>query len=282
MGLVGMPIAFHMKKDKEGEMKSNLTNGILVAAFLFSLMTLSGCSVIGYGIGTAIDNSKENYRNTEKWELDEAKKGRKIRMTLEDGEVINGKYKGLDSLDYLEYSTKCNNGDNQSMEGEDFPCPDDSITIVTATNDSVSGRLLGYDINYTLDREEDNTSDIYQKSDLYRVSIKSTQDTMPRYLLLTGIKSFATQDSNPIDGGLLQETVASENLPLRSAINVRVKWDEHQFPVDQVDKIEIDSAHNTKYLLMVVGLAIDGFCIAMAIALSQMEIGLGSGGGGSW
>ena len=258
-------------------MKKLFVTFLLKGIMIIIVVSLSGCSLMGYGIGSMIDGAKEDYRSTEKWELDEAKRGRKIKLAMKNGEIVKGKYRGLDSLDYDKYSLSCENI-NQIDGSESIPCPQDSVTIITTANDSVSGKFLGYDIAYSINRKKDSILNIYRKPEIYQISLTNDQDTLPRDILITSIASVATKNNNLIGGGLLREKASSENLPLRSAIKVRIKWDEHQVPVEQVESIGIDSAHHTKYYLMAIGLVIDGCCIALAVALSQMQIGLGSGG----
>ena len=263
-------------------MKEKMIQSLSILAGIFILINVSGCSMIGYGIGTAIDNSKEDYRTKEKWDTGTAKKGRKVRVTLQNGNVIKGRYRGLDNLDYSDYTKRCNDFRQQSSETATYPCPGDVLTIVTATDDSIVGKFLGYDINYRLDENDSSAFEVLNQPDLYRLTLTVTDDSSPSDLLLSGVKSLSIGNGESIQSDLLKDAAEDQKLPLRSAINVRIKWDKQQFPVDDIKSFEIDSAHNTRYYLLAVGLVLDAGMIALGIALSQMDIGLGGGRGGEY
>ena len=77
---------------------SNKIRSASTALLLTLTSYMSGCSVVGLGVGTAIDSSKPDYRMVEGEQILSIKPGTKTTLHLESGSLENGKFAGYATM----------------------------------------------------------------------------------------------------------------------------------------------------------------------------------------
>ena len=79
-----------------------ITGALFVLAFL--LFRLSGCSLIGLGIGALSDANTPDYTTIPGWEEGNIEPGTEIDILLNNGEQVSGTYIGLEHVLEEEYA----------------------------------------------------------------------------------------------------------------------------------------------------------------------------------
>jgi hypothetical protein len=71
---------------------SNKIKLVAMAVFISLANCMCGCSVVGLGVGAAIDNKQPEYRKMETHQFQSIEPGKEIVLHLEDGSLRSGKY----------------------------------------------------------------------------------------------------------------------------------------------------------------------------------------------
>ncbi len=121
----------------------NLILFLIGISFLFS-----GCSIIGLGIGAAVDASKPKTVSIDPNEVNKIKNNSEITVHKKDGAHISGKFTGSSQLSPKEYveEYKKFKKKNSIKSLEFFPDLGDSLTIIYKdTHIELHGFFIGFD-----------------------------------------------------------------------------------------------------------------------------------------
>jgi len=216
----------------------------LLLPLLFLVFSSSGCSLIGFAVGAAHDNSSQPaYEHKDMAELGS---GDKIRILRRKSAAIEGIYKRLEPLDSSTYAARYAEFLNR---------------IPTTINPPNYGDTL-------FSTSED-------KGNLYVFRGYNTRgwdiEKLPTHARGTIIsRSFSLlkrQDGIPIDYDALQQMAAKGLLPLNESIVVDSTEVELKIPLNDVTYVGKLKPRNEKWIGLAAGLGVDALAIAVIVSL---------------
>src|SRR5712692_1458920 len=118
---------------------NNVLPGLITAA-----LGACGCTLIGFGIGAAIDKSHKRPDIVEGWRITRIEKGTRVNVFLRDGRQVQGIFNGL-SFDGKEYAQRYEERQKQA-DGGALPPLGDTITVSRPNGKTTAGRLEGFEL----------------------------------------------------------------------------------------------------------------------------------------
>ena len=112
-----------------------------------ALFFFSGCSLVGFGLGSRADSSRPDEYLFTPSGLDSIKSGATIEVTKRDSSVTVGQFERLAHTPSAEYTARCNQAMLALSNGTKMPALSDSVKIVTHDlhgRRAFSGRLVGF------------------------------------------------------------------------------------------------------------------------------------------
>jgi hypothetical protein len=182
-------------------MLRKMITGLALIMSIWVVLRFTGCSVIGFGIGSAIDSSKPKEKIVPGWEVQTIKPGNKIMLILKDGSGLEGKFLGLDRVPEQEYAEAYSRIRQQKPEGVLLPEIGENITITDTLGKEWAYQFLGYDFRHIVLRPQGETE-----------SIRMSLNLMSRIV---------DNQGNIIEGETIRKLFSENRLPLLSAISIR-------------------------------------------------------------
>jgi len=105
---------------------------IITPIFIFFILSISGCSVIGYSIGSQIDNSDLKEMLPSRYSISNLETGSDLNIVLFNQNNISGKYTGSDSLKTV----------NIKVGNKTLKIPLNDIKLIRKSS-SYTGRVIG-------------------------------------------------------------------------------------------------------------------------------------------
>lgn len=232
---------------------------------------LSGCTLIGYGLGSAIDSSSKRTFGPEVFAPESAgrdtlKSGTKLKLNLRDGEVVEGKYLGVERLPAEEYAQVYAGARERYQLQSALPEPGDTVTLALVTGRVLEGELLGF---------EGRRWVIFRRETLLRVAAAD-------------VVEMTDGGDCSVSGETLDRLLSSGAVPTMSALALEVVVSEGRTRREERRLIPLDSILSATYkptsgrtVGTLAGLAID--VVALIGAIQLREEGFGGGltlGGG--
>ncbi|MEW6014768.1 MAG: hypothetical protein AB1690_05560 [Candidatus Zixiibacteriota bacterium] len=270
------------------KMFKRLIPGVLVLAVM---LNFGGCTLVGFTVGYAIDESTDEYAMVKPGELGNLQEGRDIKARMTNGLTATGKYVSLvrdDSLDYrLRYerlvkkmglSAFPNLGDTVSFQyavesdlrvrtGENSS-ESDSVGYRYAAASVIEGVLAGFDQGYG---DEPGAARIFLDR---RVSGEEFHEKLKFLAFLT------TAGGDTLRGESLIGLVAEHKVPMRMELLMKVGLLHDRFPQEEILEVQAKKKRNAKLIGTIIGAAIDA---AWIIAMATYDWDSFSwGGGGSY
>ncbi len=231
----------------------NLTYRIL--ALLLLSPAVSGCTVVGLGVGAALDAGKGKPLVPQALNTGEVKPGKRITLTLRDDSKVSGTFRGVVAVPPEAYAVSYDRARADLGNDATLPCLGEEVVIVMDSGDTVTGRLLGFDNE--------------------RVVLESA--TGPSDVRVGTVSRVADGYGHTVTGRALMAYLWSGLLPVRSAVALDVRRGHQELiPLDRI--LEIKQPANGKKIGTMVGGALDviGFA-AYVICLSSDCLDFGFG-----
>ncbi|MGD2152485.1 MAG: hypothetical protein PVG79_04405 [Gemmatimonadales bacterium] len=213
------------------------------AAMLCLALPQSACTLIGYGIGSAIDAGSRHSLTPQNLESETIEPGRKITLQLRDGDIVDGAYFGIEQLPAYEYAARYAAARERQPSAVPLPALDDTVTVCMARGGELDAEFLGFD--------------------LYRVSVRSLGSTEPGSLMPQEVAELRAPSGAAITGETLALLVSEGALPFRSAVAMRMPpaigrtGGRRLVPLDQVKHIEWTSGSGAQKTGLIVGAVLD-------------------------
>ena len=214
-----------------------MKNSLCFIILLFSFLMFSGCfSVIGYGVGTAIDNSRSGEHFTIKEELFDISPETEIELVTISNDTISGFYRNSTN----EYSNAYI-GEYQSKYEEinsQMPVPNigDTLFIANPIGEIYKYIFLGFD---------------YKK-----IYVKSVLSNHERFMTLLPDQNIKLQNDQYLDFTFINDGIEFKLIPIMSKLNLQIKSGNISVFYHNIHRIQTTSKKTTGYLLLV-GIAID-------------------------
>lgn len=246
---------------------------IIVAVFLY------GCTIVGLGLGAAIDAGKPDYKSVPGWDLHTLEANQKMKLYLNKGDSLIGEYVGVSSAYTSDYKSKLEVffEDNDSLTSLNHG---QMLDIYLKSGHNYRYSFIGYDLYFTSMKiaKDANYQNIYP--DLYCIIARDTSNFNTYKLLIREIDSIVDSNGKVISGASLTESAATNQLPLLSNISILSGHDISTASLNEISSIQITRSKNAKWWGMGVGFLIDVTAVIIVAATWDGGVGLGSGGGG--
>lgn len=238
----------------------------LIGAVMAILLSQSGCSVIGFGMGSLIDASKPDSLIMRGDQVLNAKAGKEVVVLLKSGETVEGKFGGVKLLPAEEYSNRYNEYCERIADSQYLPHYGDTVDIVVASGQKLNRRFAGFD---------------YRISSLQQAGEHAVQGFVSLYHLdasikdriyLSEIDKIVGPEGAYVARASLEELVYDGELPILSFALIYNPEHSKEIALNRIDYMKIANTKNSKYHGLVLGAAIDAFAIIVG---STADLGWG-------
>jgi hypothetical protein len=238
---------------------------IAVLAFVAALLLLQcGCSVVGSGIGAAIDSRKPKRVSVSGWQLTKIKRDTKIWATLDDSVKVTGKFAGVIPLDHNQFVDLYTSFRGLDSVHSLLPAIGDTLLILPKKSHWLRARLL--DVS-----SQDNNSKWG-----FRFATEQLDSGKLHDYRLNQITALRTIAGGIIPGPQLSTLILDSNgiVPF-TAIEIVNDSGNLRFPIENVARLTVPNHRHGRTIGLLIGAALDAAAIAIVIALSSMEMGFG-------
>lgn len=243
---------------------------LALLAFVAVILAISGCSVIGFTIGAISDASKPDTITVPGWELELVETGRPIRVTLKNGDWVEGRFAGIAHLPEAEYVKTYGTFRDENLDELILPAWGDTIIITMKNQVEGHRQFLGFDYYYAQVREETKAiSELGAGAHVVYVSV--VDDTVTGQVLVSEIEKITDKGRNQLKGEDLRWFLAQGQTPLLSAITVEGLTDTTHIPMDQVLQIEVKTKKTGAKTGFLAGAFLDVIIIAVALVSGDSE-----------
>jgi hypothetical protein len=241
---------------------------ILVGLLLAQILN---CTVIGYQIGSSIDNKKPDQLIIAPWELATIKMGTEISMYMQDNFLTIGEFIGVERLPADEYAKRYSEFWGSLILDFNMPKLHDTIAITLISNEIIKGNFVGFDYRFVARKDElasEKACDYY--------TLLTSQGGVTTKVDLNQIAEVEDQNGYGFKGTGLMELAATMDFPIISAIAYKEDLIKELVPLDDIRRIKIANEKNAKWNWMGYGAMIDiAIITAIAIIAKNLDIGTG-------
>jgi len=216
---------------------------LLCSSVLALACALTGCSLIGLGIGAKIDSShKAPSMVLDGWDLERVAKGTRVRVVRRRSGAAEGVFKGLD-VSTQEYDQRYESWRGGQAASGALPRIGDSITVEGTSGKVRPGAFLGFEYQSLAFREDGEAFD--------------------RHVFYRDISRVSAAGGGAWEGAQLSGLAAEGRLPLRSCMLL----DKARIPLEDVSRVEVWRAGKTGKLVgFLLGAVVDGIVIAALVS----------------
>ena len=214
---------------------------------------LTGCSFIGYAIGSRIDSGEpiDTAQSFLQSDLARIAKGDSLGLDLVDGGYVAGTFKSISLEDSSAYHQRCLRRRERAGLPKGIPLPGDSIFIIGHTGKDPI-RLIG-------------TLASYDSASLWTYRVHG--GTWPTPYSVIDTLFFGKEGIVP--GKWLREAASSGGLPLLGRDLVLESWGlDKRVPLDRVAAFHIRGKGSAKWTGLGIGIAVDVVVVVAAVLAS--------------
>lgn len=246
-------------------MKHSIKNKPVTLAVLIAITCyLCGCSMVGYGVGSAIDNSKDDRKSITNWECSKTKEGTEITVHLLADSTISGKFGGMEKKKAEEYIKEYAEFRNANENEVYLPEIGDTIRIKYRFDDQGIHEFLGFDF-------PGKRSGRYSKKRTYasyiNVTANNINENVEKNYSLKYLEEIEDTKGNLVTGQDIENFAAKSKIPIRSFIILSTDSSHDHVNIENVNFIEVPRTKYAKWVGLGLGLAIDVTIITIAIIL---------------
>jgi hypothetical protein len=250
--------------------RSVVINALMIV-FAGLLLLLVGCTLVGLGLGAAVDAGRPKAGLVPEWEWTTIRPRTPIVVRLTDGTDVKGRFIRTTQLPAARYTPRFLQWRGSDSAFATLPAPGDTVAVVLRSGERLNGQLDGYDRRLVATKVTPFAW------------IVPAGDSIPKSINLDSTAEMRVGADAPVDVERVGSVVNSPYFPSLAAITVRTpELELIDLDIDRIDQITYPHRHGAVTGLLV-GLGIDVVIIVVGvIAMSGESWGLGSGGGGSW
>jgi hypothetical protein len=238
--------------------------GIAICLVALSMIGVSCCTMTGLTVGATIDMFKPDSLYGPGWKIKAVKPGKRIKVILNNGEEVVGKYMGIQRIPEEEYAKRYDSFREEQRSKIPIPKLNDKITVTQKSGNQRRCQLLGFDYHYLpakLNREKDTTSVLSS----HIASVRLSGDTTVSLVYLRHVDKIFSSDSNVIEGEALRRSASAGEIPFMSAITIQQQTGIISVAMDRVHEIQ---TRNKKYAAWIGA----GFGFAIEATLSILYL----------
>ncbi len=239
-----------------GSSRWNAILGILAANIL---MISGGCSMIGLGVGAAIDANTPKSEPFSEARLNDVKPGTNIYVRLRDSSEIKGKFKSVDTVADLAYRQRYVNCMSKDSLRQILPKYGQRVHITKTSGDTLTGALWGFDMQ---------CKGVMTSPTLY---LTTESNTPISAVSLYDVTELTGTGNDSISVLQIRSLVSKGTVPLRSSIYmIEQEWPVN-LPYERIQEVGLAHRRNAKTTGFLIGMAIDITLIAL-LMISPVEI----------
>lgn len=239
--------------------------GMAFCLVALSMIGVSCCTMTGLTVGATIDMFKPDSLYGPGWKIKAVKPGTQVKVILNDGEEVVGKYMGLQRIPEEEYTKRYADFRAQPRSNILIPTLGDNITVTQKSGNQRRCQLLGFDYHYLpakLGREKDTTSVLSS----HIASVRLSGDTTVSLVYLRHVDKFLGSDSNIVEGEALRKSASAGEIPFLSAITIQQSTGITSVAMDRVHEVQIRNKKHAAWIGAGFGLAIDATLSILYVA----------------
>jgi hypothetical protein len=245
--------------------KALLIIGLLSIAVI--LFLTDGCSLIGLGIGAAIDASKPDTVSVPGWRIVKIKPGTKINVLLNTGERMEGKYRGTEPIPPMEYAQRYSSFRENKRSELLLPALNSTITIQSKSGVQGEREILGFDYLRTIDEHDPNIMQSLGIS-AHAINVRTIGDTTAGQVMVANVEKIIDAEGNVVAGNDLITLSLTSQIPLLSELVLSDPPGKKLIPMDEVHQVEMRNEKNAKWEGLIFGGIVDAVVI---IAIMSMD-----------
>lgn len=246
--------------------------GLSLFAAAALALAVNGCSVICFGLGAAVDAEGPDTITVSAWKTEEIKPGASVRVILENGTEVSGKYRGTDRISEQEYADKYAGFREQKKQELILPLLGDSIAVTVKSGSQEMRRFMGFDYRYvTIEPEEETPTSIAGTSRI--LAMRTEGDTTSGFLLVSDIDQILDARGNVVEVESLQRLASTGQVPVYAAIAVEDSLGERLIPIHEIDEIVAPKKKTAKWVGLALGLGIDFVILASILSFEVTVFG---------
>lgn len=239
------------------------------------VVSTSGCSLMGLGIGTLIDYSRPDSLSLPGWQVDNLKPDKNIKITFQDGEQLKAKYRGIELFPHNEYAQRYNEYREKSLPDVILPPLDDTIGITQRSGEFIKREFLGFDYRYQ--PAETRGAKASSPFSPVLVSVKLKENAVAQNLSSAKFIKFSDSKGNVLEGEVLDRLAMEGKIPFLSAVSLETPDSMMLIPREKIFEIERKNSKNAKWIGLGIGGVFDVTAIILLIAILPTIDLLGSG-----
>ncbi len=237
----------------------------------FFLLRITGCTLIGYSVGSIVDSGKPDRRPLPGWKMETLKPGTKIDLYLRDGTVLSGKYSGLYQRSEEEYAGLYAAAREENQKEVLLPPLGESLAVTYTAGKDTAGVLLGFDF----------------QSILLQTGPKTSRINLP------ALAKLSVARLNLIDAGAVKRLSSAGKIPSLSMIEVSTRAENsastakrseeipRRVALEEVIQIQVPNPKSGKSTGALIGAVVDlAVLVTVAIVASTDDPPPAPSGGG--
>lgn len=265
-----------MKYATTGDVMSrNLTKAMLCCLAVLVPLA-SGCSLIGYAIGSSVDNSSPTWNRSERWKVKRLDEGRSVRVTLKDGSVVEGSFRTLVDIPSDQYANAYEATRKTSANGHLLPGIGENVEIVGAHGFNRKGTFMGLGF----DRADGDSARPYLASNMlenarHHYFLFQFTDKQMRKMRLDVIKRINRSSGVSLEGSDLRRMVTCGEIPNMTHVAIDIANGLKTVDIDEIEKVAVmkNPDSNAAQTGLIVGLLLDLAAVgAASVAMSEIEL----------
>lgn len=240
---------------------------IILIVAISSFMAIN-CSIVGLGIGTAIDHSRNDYEDIDRWDVGRAVEGRQMIIYLNDGSFSEGKYAGMIALPDSVYNNRYYGDLPGTADQLVLPPISDTVEIMTSNDNPQKFRFRCFIYKY----KKDSRKIVFFPGleHQYVLAKPLDRDDVYAEIPLAIIRSIKLSDGTTISGDALRTMHSENSLPLKTAIKLQIDSSSSEYcPINEIEHVSIPKMKNTALILFFGGLLFDA---ALVIFVTTFEL----------
>ena len=219
-------------------MKTRNLFGLALILAIVLLFLISGCSLIGAGLGAIVDHSRPDTLFFESWMIKAVNPGSRINIILNGGNLVNGKYIGLEKVTTEEYAESYARSRNQNLKEVVLPELGDSIKVIDTLGRQWVCEFSGFDYHNFM-------------------SVREKGQTGPSMAGLNLIGKILDSDGNFIEVDKIRNLMTEGKLPLLSSIVVQSKVGRIPVSMEKVHQIQVTVNKHGVLIGFLIGAVVD-------------------------
>jgi hypothetical protein len=239
-------------------MKVRASGGLMFFVLVYLIVQLSGCTLIGMGIGSAIDSSSPGKTNTlPRADMAAPSTGKQVTVVLKSGILVDGTLVKVYQLTREEYAPFYPKDEKLGAGALRLPRLGETLNVVQSGGKTSAWEFCGFDQGGM-------------------IALRRPPNYVIVRMLLAGIQDLRDDQGEPLDRPFLMTSVRSAQVPFLTALWLSSGSRKVLISSDQIQEIRvIEKSKSGKTTFMVLGAILDAVIIAGALAFSGFHLDFG-------